>query len=177
MKYWRHIRSVNAVKSYKTSRSGATVSAILTRLTTVTLAGWCTVNYVIWNGIELKRSSILKNRAITNDLTHWDRVTHICVGNLTIIGSDNGLSPGRRQAFIWTNAGILFGPLRTNFSEIVIKVQTFSFTKMHFKMSSGKCRPSCLGLNVLSKGWDWIKHPMWRHKIRPLMDCLVSKRI
>ena len=36
-------------------------------------------------------------------LTHWGRVTHICVGNLTIIGSDNGLSPGRRQAIIWTN--------------------------------------------------------------------------
>ena len=31
-------------------------------------------------------------------LTHWGRVTHICVGNLTIIGLDNGLSPGRRQA-------------------------------------------------------------------------------
>ena len=40
--------------------------------------------------------------------THWGRVTHICVGKLTIIGSDNGLSPVRRQAIIWTNAGILF---------------------------------------------------------------------
>ena len=30
-----------------------------------------------------------------------------CVGILTIIGSDNGLSPGRRQAIIWTNAGLL----------------------------------------------------------------------
>ena len=39
-------------------------------------------------------------------LTHWGRVTHIYVSNLTIIGSDNGLSPGRRQAIIWTNAGI-----------------------------------------------------------------------
>ena len=39
-------------------------------------------------------------------LTHWGRVTHICVSNLTIIDSDNGLSPGRRQAIIWTNAGI-----------------------------------------------------------------------
>ena len=47
-------------------------------------------------------------------LTHWGRVTHICVGNLTIIGSDNGLAPGRRQAIIGTNAGIvLTGPLRT----------------------------------------------------------------
>ena len=45
-------------------------------------------------------------------LTHWGRVTHICVGKLTIIGSDNGLSPERRQAIIWTNDGILLiGPL------------------------------------------------------------------
>ena len=36
-------------------------------------------------------------------LTHWGRVTHICVSNLTIIGSDNGLSPGRRQAIIGTS--------------------------------------------------------------------------
>ena len=26
-------------------------------------------------------------------LTHWGRVTHLCVSKLTIIGSDNGLSP------------------------------------------------------------------------------------
>ena len=40
-------------------------------------------------------------------LTHRGRVTHICVSDLIIIGSDNGLSPGRRQAIIRTNAGIL----------------------------------------------------------------------
>ena len=40
-------------------------------------------------------------------LTHWGRVTHIWVGNLTIIGTDNGLSPGRPQSIPWTNAGIL----------------------------------------------------------------------
>ena len=40
-------------------------------------------------------------------LTHWGWVTNICIGNLTIIGSDNGLSPVRRQAIIWTNAAIL----------------------------------------------------------------------
>ena len=75
-------------------------------------------------------------------LTLWGRVTHICVGKLTIIGSDNGLSPERRQAIIWTNAGILLiGPLRTNFSEILIEIQTFSFKKMHLKMSSAKWRP------------------------------------
>ena len=56
-------------------------------------------------------------------LTHWGRETHIYVGKLTIIGSDNGLSPERRQAIILTNAGILLiGPLGTNFSEILIAI-------------------------------------------------------
>ena len=85
-----------------------------------------------------------------HSLTHWGRVTHICVCNWTIIGSDNGLSPGRHQAIIWTNAGILLiEPLGTNFSEILIGIQSFSFKKMRLKMSSAKWRPFCLGLNVL----------------------------
>ena len=82
-------------------------------------------------------------------LTHWGRMTHICVSKLTIIGSDNGLSPGRRQAIIWTNAGILLiGHWGTTFSEILIGIQTFSFKKMHLKMSSAKWCPFSLGLNV-----------------------------
>ena len=84
-------------------------------------------------------------------LTHWGRVTHICVSKLTIIGSDNGLSPSRHQAIIWTNAGILLiRPSGTKFSEVLIEIDVFSFKKMHLKMSSAKCRPFCLGLNVLS---------------------------
>ena len=84
-------------------------------------------------------------------LTHWGRVTHICISKLTIIGSDNGLSPDRRQAIIWTNAGLLLiGPLGTIFSEILIKILTFSFKKMRLKVSSAKRRPFCLGLNVLT---------------------------
>ena len=83
-------------------------------------------------------------------LSHWGRVTHICVCKLTIISSDNSLSPGRRQAIIWTNAGILsIGPLGTNFSDILIENQTISLKKMHLKMSSTKSRPFYLGLNVL----------------------------
>ena len=74
----------------------------------------------------------------------------ICVSKLTITGSYNGLSPDRRQTIIWTNAGILsIGPLGTNLSEILIAIHIFSFNKMHLKMSSGKWRPCCLGLNVL----------------------------
>ena len=63
-------------------------------------------------------------------------MTHICVSKLTIVGSDNGLSPDRHQAIIWTNAGLLIGPLRTNFSEILIEILTFSFKKMRLKVSS-----------------------------------------
>ena len=83
-------------------------------------------------------------------LTHWGQLTPICVVKQTIIGSDNGLSPERRQAIIWTNAGILLiGPLGTNFSEILIEIQTISLKKILLKMSSAKCWPFCLGLNVL----------------------------
>ena len=95
-------------------------------------------------------------------LTHWGRVTHICVGKQTIIGSDNGLSPGRRQAIIWTNGGILLiGSLGTNFSGISIKMLTFSFTKMRLKVSSAKWRPFCLGLNVLSIHWATDEAAGW----------------
>ena len=93
-------------------------------------------------------------------LTHWGRVTHICVSELPIIGSDNGLSPGRRQAIIWKNAGLLLiESLGTNFSEILIEVQTISFKKMELKMSSAKWRPFCLGLNVLITSNLATPHP------------------
>ena len=46
---------------------------------------------------------------------------HIHISNLTIIDSDNGLSPGLWQAIVWTNAVILFiGPLETRIYEILI---------------------------------------------------------
>ena len=74
-------------------------------------------------------------------LTHWGRVTHVCVSKLTIIGSDNGFSPGRYHAIIWTNVGILLiVPLGTNLKELLIEIHTSSFKKMHWKMSSAKCR-------------------------------------
>ena len=78
-------------------------------------------------------------------------MTHICVSKFSIFGSDNGLSPDRRQAIIWTNAGLLLiRPLGTYFSESLIEILTFSFKKMRLKVSSAKWRPFCLGLNVLS---------------------------
>ena len=77
-------------------------------------------------------------------LAHWGRMAHICVGKQIIIVSDNGLLLARRQAIFSNNAQILLlGPLGTNFSEILIEIHTFSFHKMHVKMSSAKWRP-CL---------------------------------
>ena len=68
-----------------------------------------------------------------------------------INGSDNGLSPGRRQAIIWTNAEILLiGSLGTNVSEMLIEIYIFSFKKMYLKLLVANRRPFCLGLNVLS---------------------------
>ena len=55
-------------------------------------------------------------------------------------GSDNGLAPGRRQAIIWTKAGVvLIGPLgKKNIGEILMKMHIFSFKKMPLNMSSAK---------------------------------------
>ena len=109
-------------------------------------------NIEFWPSLNLILSSIGRVHSViaSQQLTHWGRVTHICVSKLTVIGSDNGSVPGRRQAIIWTNAGILLiGPLGRNFSEFFIEICLFSFKKMHFKMSSANCRPFYLGLNVL----------------------------
>ena len=57
---------------------------------------------------------------------------HICVSKLTIIGLDDGMLPGRLQAIIWTNAGILLmWNLWTKFSEILNEIHTLSAEKMH----------------------------------------------
>ena len=83
-------------------------------------------------------------------LNHWSQATHICISKLTIIGSDNGLLPGRLQAIIWTNAEILLiRIIGTNFNEILCEIHIFSFKEMCLKVSSGKWQPFCLYLNVL----------------------------
>ena len=69
--------------------------------------------------VNLHKGELLVNLCVST-LIDWGRVTRICVGNLTIIGSDNCLSPGRRNAIIWTDAGILLiGPSKTEFNEII----------------------------------------------------------
>ena len=82
--------------------------------------------------------------------SHWGRVTHICVNKLTIIGLNNGLSPGRHQAIIWTNAGaLLIGPIGTDYNENFINS---NFIHFHSRNSILVCLTNgvhfFLGLNV-----------------------------
>ena len=73
----------------------------------------------------------------------------------------NQITPIWCQAITWTNVDLLsIGPLGTNFSEILIEVQTFSLKKMHLKMLSVKGRPFCLSLNELQSGLCFIANAM-----------------
>ena len=103
-------------------------------------------------------------------LAHWGRVTHICVSKLTIIDSDNGLSPCRRQAITWTNVGILLtGPPGTNSNEILIESHTFSFKENPFqivvwKLAAILSRPQCVHtilamVQIMAWCWPAKIHP------------------
>ena len=111
---------------------------------------------------------ISRHYMAVHNFNHWGRVLHICVGNLTTIGSDNGLLPGRREAIVWTNAGILsIGSLGTNFSGYFIDMHRMSFKKMHLTISFAKWQPFCLGLNVLKPTSLSTPHSScWRNKTR-----------
>ena len=89
----------------------------------------------LFHYVNLPKGELFVNLCVST-LIDWGRVTHTCVGNLAIVGSDNCLSPGWRHAIIWTDAGILLiGPPETDFNEILIKNRTFSFKKIYLKMS------------------------------------------
>ena len=117
-------------------------------------------------------SNIREQRHGQCALTPWDWLTHICVGKLTIIGSDNGLSPGRRQAIIWTNVGILLNwPLGTNFGEIVIEIEIFSVKKCIWNCRLPKWRPFCPGVDELT-GIYFISYDA--HRVRICNQCHTS---
>ena len=113
-------------------------------------SGKCIWKCRLWNGIHFFFGLIV--------LTHQGQVMHMSNSKLTIIGSDNGFSPGRHQAIIWTNACLLsIGPLGTSFSEILIEIRSFSLKKMHLNVSSTIWRQFCLGLNALRHSFVTIK--------------------
>ena len=102
-------------------------------------------------------------------LTHWVRVTHICFSKLTIISSDNGLSPGRlaawwHQTITETNNVLLpIGPLETNFSKFHCKYKHILSRKCiqkcylqrgsHFVQASTLKRTWCHLDKIFAKGY------------------------
>ena len=71
--------------------------------------------------------------------------------NWVSIGSDNAVL-------------LSIGPLGTNFSDILIRIQNFSFMKMHLKISSAKRWPFCPGgISYTKSGhrqvWYWLPKP------------------
>ena len=117
---------------------------------------------ILWHILQ----NSLRHIYIQNpSLTDWGRETHICVSKVTIIGSDNGLSPDRRQAITWSNAGILLiWTLGTNFSEILRKIYKFiqekAFQNVVWKIAAILSQPQCVKL---------IKH-YYEVPIYPVID-------
>ena len=82
------------------------------------------------------------------------RSDDICLSKLTIIGSDNGLSPARRQAIIWTNAGILLTEsIGTKFNVVdsYIFIQENPVKDIAWEMSAILSRPQCVICPCLGK--------------------------
>ena len=76
-------------------------------------------------------------------LTYFRSCTGLAFEEVTHWGWDNGLSPGRRQAIIWTNVGIsLIGPLGTNFSEILHEIEEENAFENVWKMAA--IMPQCV---------------------------------
>ena len=99
-------------------------------------------------------------------------MTHILViesVKWVIIGSCYGLLPVRCQAITRTNAGVLsIRPLGTRFSDIGVKIQDFSFKKMHLKMLLLKYRTFCPG----SFRWQWVSC-----QIRKIAGCACARNV
>ena len=81
-----------------------------------------------------------------NELTRRGQMTHICVRKLTNIGSDDGLSPGRCQAIIWTStANIVYWTLRNKLQwnlnrNSYIFIQENAFENVVHLISASMCQ-------------------------------------
>ena len=114
------------------------------------------------HGLKLVNGYHVIDRSFTRsaNLTHWGWVMHTCISKRTNIGSDNGLPPGRRQAIIWTKAGILLiEPFVINCSEIfVLRLLNSRFQKTaiyitnfekHFTTNDCLVPHPCCGTNII----------------------------
>ena len=140
------------------------------------LHGWFGISYWRQYTLSLLYYSKYSQVYIITTFTHWGRVMHIWINKLTVIGSDDVLSPDRRQVIIWTNAGkSLIRILGTNFSKIFREIKAFSFKKIHSNMLSAKWRQFGLGTNVLTR--EYTRQQVWRSLLSPARKILNSSRI
>ena len=115
-------------------------------------------------------------------LTNWGRVTHICVDNLTVIGSENGLSPGRRQASIWNQCWnivnwTLGNKLQWKFNQNSnIFIQENVFENVVCEMAFILSRPQCVKQTMLEEvGYQSLLSFMGsssQGKNAPCMTCM-----
>ena len=82
---WRHRNIVNGI-TYN----------IVSETKTISSPPWSLRTCHEWRKAK-KNTATRRACHRTSLFTHWGRVTHICVGKQTIIGSYNGLSPVRRH--------------------------------------------------------------------------------
>ena len=103
-------------------------------------------------------------------LTHWGCLKHICVNKQTIIGSDNSLSPGRHQAILWTNGGLLWiGPLGTSVNEIsciFIRENAFEYVVCKMALILSQLSASICAMFKLRILWASIYYGSWIYKMR-----------
>ena len=97
---------------------------------------------------------ILKTQHYTSLNSLRPSYAYICVSKTIIIVSDNGLSPARRQAIIWTNDGILLiGHLGTHTS-----VKLYSKCKyLYWRKYAWTCRlRNVVNFVSVSLYWEWL---------------------
>ena len=101
------------------------------------------------------------------DLTHWGWVTHIYLGKLTIIGSDNDLSPDRHQAITWTNGGIMLigpsGKISIKFNQNATTfIQENAFENVIWKITAILSRPQYIQQTSSALFVAWCQSGQWQ---------------
>ena len=133
-----------------------------------------------WDEILLKPS---RHYLLRMRLTHWGRATHICVSKLTVVGSDNGLSPGWRQAIIWINDGILLiRPLGLQWNlkqNWHIFIQENAFENIVCEIAAILSRSQCVK-RILTQRRSYVLSSValttsWQHEVQmiSISECLL----
>ena len=139
------------------------IHSILENMNTIFISIQCrrrlmTNSKIRWEQNEFNQQSQLSGKSIDVWWTHDEPILRFSSFELTealwriyasvdwvTIDSDNGLSTIRHQAIIWTKSRILlFKPIGSNFSKILIKIHQISHKKNNLEMSSAKCWSFCL---------------------------------